>query len=193
MLRTILNQKNMSLYQLEKESHISHATLNDIYNERINIDNCSILIMSKIAAALNISIEELYRTLNYEDLSCFVFNEEFDLFKSDILQRLKNMNDDAFVDDVLSNKRIDHYYENKEYSKALYLLSLLDYICSKNSIPIVKEYNSLRDYKLNKISISKSLYLLLLTKRIRITDVYKNCLKPFVKHNILEGQITNVA
>ena len=97
MLRSVLNDKNISLYQLEKASHISHATLNDIYNERSNIDNCSILVMSKIAASLNMDIDDLYKKLTYRDLSLFTYNEDFDLFKSDTLQRLKREKEEDFI------------------------------------------------------------------------------------------------
>ena len=39
MLRVILKEKNISLYGLEKKSDISHSTLSDIYNEKINIES----------------------------------------------------------------------------------------------------------------------------------------------------------
>ena len=61
MLRVILKEKNISLYSLEKKSDISHSTLSDIYNEKINIDKCSILTMKKIASSLKMSIEETYK------------------------------------------------------------------------------------------------------------------------------------
>ena len=80
MLKAILNERNMSLYKLEKSSLVSHATLNDIYNEKININNCTISVMSKLANALNLEIEDLYRMLTYDDISLFAYNEDFDLF-----------------------------------------------------------------------------------------------------------------
>ena len=97
MLRAILSNHNISLYQLEKISHISHATLNDIYNERSNINNCSVLVMSKIAASLNMDIDSLYKKLAYDDLSLFTYSEDFDLFKSSTLQRLKNEGEETFL------------------------------------------------------------------------------------------------
>lgn len=192
MLRTILNQKNISLYQLEKKSNVSHATLNDIYNERINVDNCSILTMSKIAKALDISIEQLYQTLSYNDLSYFAYDDDFDLFKSSTLQQLKAMNQNDFINHVVSKKYIEYYYEEKDYTKAFYLLSLIDYLCKENSLPLLEQYDELRGLKLKKTYVSKSLYLLLSTKNIRITEVYKECIDSFKDHNILEGQIDNV-
>lgn len=192
MLRSVLNDKNISLYQLEKASHISHATLNDIYNERSNIDNCSILVMSKIAASLNMDIDDLYKKLTYRDLSLFTYNEDFDLFKSDTLQRLKREKEEDFIKRMATTDVINNYYQNNKYKEALYLLALLDYLSKKNSLPLLKQYDYLRDYKLDKVYVSKSLYLLLAYKSTTITSIYKECIKEFLKYNIVEAEIDNV-
>ena len=192
MLRSVLNDKNISLYQLEKASHISHATLNDIYNERSNIDNCSILVMSKIAASLNMDIDDLYKKLTYRDLSLFTYNEDFDLFKSDTLQRLKREKEEDFIKRMATTDVINNYYQNNKYKEALYLLALLDYLSKKNSLPLLKQYDYLRDYKLDKVYVSKSLYLLLAYKSTTVTSIYKECIKEFLKYNIVEAEIDNV-
>ena len=188
MLRVILNDRNQSLYQLEKTSHISHATLNDIYNEKYNVDNCSISIMSKIANSLSMSIDSLYSYLSYDDLSLITFDDDFDLFKSNTLQRLKVVGKEEFIDDVISSHSIDSLYNDKQYAKALYLLSLVNYLSDE----FHSEYNYLRDIKLDKLYVSKSIYLLLLTKIIKISDVYKESIKTFLDHNIVEAEIDNV-
>ena len=192
MLRSVLNDKNISLYQLEKASHISHATLNDIYNERSNIDNCSILVMSKIAASLNMDIDDLYKKLTYRDLSLFTYNEDFDLFKSDTLQRLKREKEEDFIKRMAATDVINNYYQHNKYKEALYLLALLDYLSKKNSLPLLKQYDYLRDYKLDKVYVSKSLYLLLAYKSTTVTSIYKECIKEFLKYNIVEAEIDNV-
>ncbi len=193
MLRAILNSKNMSLYELEKASSISHATLNDIYNERSNINNCTISIMSKLADALKMNIDELYKTLNYDNLSLFAYSSDFDLFKSDTLQRLKVSDEVAFVANVINLKEIDNYFYDKKYLESLYLLSLVDYLCAKNKIPQLEQYNYFREYKFDKIYVSKSIYLLLTLKQIKVTDIFKSAIKEFLKHNIVEAEIENVA
>ena len=192
MLKAILSVKNISLYQLEKTSHVSHATLNDIYNEKSNIYNCSVSIMSKIAIALDMSLDELYEKLTYNDLSLFRYSEDFDLFKSNILQRLKIEKEHLFVSSIVSQNVIDECYQKQEYSKALYLLSLIDYISTKNKKPYIDKYDYLRDFKLNKLNVSKSIYLLLKTKQLTVTNIFKECPRDFLKHNIVEADIDNV-
>ena len=146
MLRAILNSKNMSLYELEKASSISHATLNDIYNERSNINNCTISIMSKLADALKMNIDELYKILNYDNLSLFAYNSDFDLFKSDTLQRLKKTDESSFITNVIESKEIENYFFKKKYLESLYLLSLVDYLSDKNNIPLLKKYEQIRRF-----------------------------------------------
>lgn len=192
MLRTILNDKNITLYQLEKASNISHATLNDIYNERSNINNCSILVMSKIAASLNMQIDDLYKKLSYNDLSLITYDESFDLFKSNALQQLKKVGEDIFLNQILINNTIDEYYKSEDYLKALYLLSLVDYLYTKRNMPLLTKYNELRNKKLDKVYVQKSIYLLLLMKIKTMTSIYKECIKEFLKHNIVEANIDEV-
>ena len=193
MLRVLLDSKSVSLYQLEKTSHISHATLNDIYNERSNIDNCSIAVISRIANALNISIDQAYKILTYNDLSLIAYNEQFDLFKSHTLQQLKNIGEASFIETILKDDLINSYFKNKKPLEALYLLSLLDYIMKKNGNPLLKEYDVLRDYKLDKLYVSESVYLLLAMRIITITSVYKESIAEFLKRNIVEANIYDVA
>lgn len=192
MLRAILSNQNISLYQLEKISHISHATLNDIYNEKSNIDNCSVLVMSKIAASLNMDIDSLYKKLTYDDLSLFAYSEDFDLFKSDALQRLKNEGEESFLKRVVSNQLIDKYYRYENYLEAFYLLSLVDYLYSKNKKPPLKQYDVIRSLKLTYIYVPKSIYLLLVSKRITVTQIFKESIKEFLSHNIVEAHIDDV-
>ena len=192
MLRAILSNQNISLYQLEKISHISHATLNDIYNEKSNIDNCSVLVMSKLASSLNMDIDGLYKKLVYDDLSLFTYSEDFDLFKSSTLQRLKSEGEEKFLKRVVDTQLIDEYYRYENYLEAFYLLSLVDYLYSKNKKPLLKQYDVIRSLKLTYIYVPKSIYLLLMSKRITVTQIYKESIKEFLSHNIVEAHIDDV-
>ena len=192
MLRAILSNQNISLYQLEKISHISHATLNDIYNERSNISNCSVLVMSKLANSLNMDIDSLYKKLIYDDLSLFTYSEDFDLFKSNTLQRLKSEGEEKFLKRVEDDQLIEGYYKYEKYLEAFYLLSLADYLYAKNKKPLLKQYDVIRSLKLTYIYVPKSIYLLLMSKRITVTQIYKESIKEFWSHNIVEALIDDV-
>lgn len=192
MLRVILKEKNISLYSLEKKSDISHSTLSDIYNEKINIDKCSILTMKKIASSLKMSIEELYDYLAYKKLDYFAFNRDFDLYKSEICHDYRRLKDAEFLKKYLINKEIEKLVIDKEYIKAFYLLSFVDYICLKNDLPLANKYGKLRKQKLDKIYVSESILLLLLNKKITVSQIFNECNKEFLKHNIIESEVENV-
>lgn len=192
MLRAILQSKDMSLYELEKTSQISHATLSDIYNEKSNINNCSVSVMSKMAKALKVSIDDLYDILLYDNMSLFAFDTSFDIFKSNVCHELKNLGNMDFIRRYLSNNEIVELYNAKKYKESLYLLSLVDYLSKENNIPLVSEYDEIRNKKLNKIYVSKSLYYLLKNKIVKISDTFKESIAEFLKHNIIEADIRNV-
>ena len=192
MLRLILEEKKMSLYRLEKISHISHATLNDLYNERTNIDNCSISLLYKLSKALDMSMEQLYAYLSYNDLSLLGFDSNFDLFKSNVLHELKELGDLKFIEKHLSSSSVTNLYKEKYLLEAIYLLSLIDYLSKIYNLPLSKEYETIRHYKLNKLFVSKSSYLLLKSKVTTLTRLFNESLIEFTKHNLLENDIRNV-
>lgn len=192
MLRAILQQKNMTLYQLEKSSHLPHATLSDLFNEKTNAEKCSSNFLHSLAKFLDMSMDELYEKLTYQDLTCFDFDKQFDLFKSSICQELKNIGYKKFLFKYLNTQNVWTYYQMKMMKECLYLLSLIDYLCESHDLPLVKEYDEIRQYKLSQTIVPESIYLLLKTKQIKVTDIFKKAIMTFLRHNIIESEIENV-
>ena len=182
----------MSVYKLEKTSHVSHATLNDLYNERTNVEKCSSSLVHDIAKALNISMDKLYAILSYNDLSLITYNDSFDLFKSNVCHELSDLDYKAFLKKHLSNNTVEKYYKENKVLESLYLLSMIDYLCQSHNIPLVKQYNYLREYKLDKLYVPKSIYLLLKSRNAKISELYNNAIKVFLEHNILESNVFDV-
>ena len=192
MLKVLLNSKNMSVYKLEKTSHVSHATLNDLYNERTNVEKCSSSLIHDIAKALNMSMDKLYAILTYDDLSLIAYNDSFDLFKSNVCHELSRLQYKEFIKYHLKKDSVRIYFDNKQYLESLYLLSMIDYLCISNNLPVVKNYNDIRQYKFKKMFVPKSIYLILKYKNAKMTDIYDNSISTFLDHNILEANIYDV-
>ena len=115
------------MYSLEKKTDISHSTISDILNEKINIDHCSVINIRKIAQALEMTMEDLYNSLSYNELKYITFNRNFDLFKSEICHDYKRLGEKEFVVKYLSNNEIEYLTLNKEYDKALrFLLDIVE-------------------------------------------------------------------
>ena len=192
MLKVLLNSKNMSVYKLEKTSNVSHATLNDLYNERTNVEKCSGSLIHDIAKALNMSMDKLYAILSYDDLSLITYNDSFDLFKSNVCHELLDLDYKTFLKKHLSKNTVEKYYKENKVLESLYLLSMIDYLCLSHNIPLVKQYNNLREYKLDKLYVPKSIYLLLKSKNAKISELYNNSINEFINHNIMEANIHDI-
>ena len=193
MLRVILDEKEISTYKLEKMSNVSHATLLDLYNEKTNIEKCSTALLHEVAKALNMSMDDLFDLLAYKNLSLFTFNEEFDLFKSNLCHELKERGEKEFLKKYLSNNDVIKYFEQNRYPESLYLLSMIDYLCQKFNLPLPLNYQHIRIMKLKKIYVSKSIYLLLQNKQVKVSDLYKESIPVFLKHNIVEADLYDIA
>lgn len=86
-LKSLLQEKNMTMYSLSKKTGIPQTTIRDICNNKVLLKNCSAEKVRRISNALSMSMEEL---LDY--------NKE-------------NITEDL---DELYNKRISEEEDNKD-------------------------------------------------------------------------------
>ena len=187
MLNTLIKEKNISMYRLSKNCDIPYTTLRDICTERADLKKCSAETIYKLAKELNVSMEELLEPV-------MEHRPSFELFKSNVCHRLKEMTDIPFLIDVLKSKDIDHYFEKKWYPECLYLLAMLDYISRLNDVPLCTNYNHIRKSKLEKIVYPQSL---LVTARAAqnhsiLEQAYADSIPEFKRFNIVENEVRKV-
>lgn len=60
MLKDYLEKNNISIYSLSKDIEIAYSTLNDICNGKVDINNCKVSIIKKLAKYFNTSMDEMY-------------------------------------------------------------------------------------------------------------------------------------
>lgn len=192
MLKAILEEHNMSLYKLEKLSNISHATLSDLANEKTNPNNCSSLLLNKISKTLDISMDDLFARLTYENLSSIDFDKNFDLFKSNVDQEFKRIKPIGFIKKYANNGEIKRLFDEKKYPHSFYLIALLDYSCKKIHMPLFLEYDMIRRQKLDKILVPESIYRLLEYKQMTLNDALSHSIPEFLAYNIVEADIEDV-
>ena len=185
-LKTILDSKNISQYRLSKMCQIPYTTINDIYNERTKLMNCSAETVYKIARALDLSVDYLLD----DSLRC-----SFELFKSNVCHQLKELTDINFVIEVLESNQIRVYYERNWFPECFYLLATLDYVSRINNIPLCKEYNDIRQHKLEDVIYPSSIIAMYLLKQDESIkqEAYENSIPEYRKYNIVESEIRNVA
>ena len=82
LLTELLENKQMTIYRLSKESGLPYATLNDICNGKAKLEKCSAETVYRIAHALNTSMEDLLAPY-IEKRSSFlaVFGERIVVFR----------------------------------------------------------------------------------------------------------------
>ena len=172
---------------------LPHSTLLDIYHERVNIMRCSSFVLKKISEALEMSMDDLYKFLTYEDLSLITCDLQFDLFKNNMCHEVKRLTYEKFIERYSDDETIMRLYREQKYYESVYLLSLLDNLCNETKKPIDTKFNSVREAKFDKLVVPESIYYLLLNKQITIEEIYNESLPTFLSHNIVESDVFNVA
>ena len=187
----ILNQKNMTKYRLAKESGLPHATISDICSGKTQIEKCSGETLYRIAKALSVSIEDLIRDRLEASKE---HRSSFDVFKSNVCHRVKDMGDLDFIIAVLERNVIREYYQKKWVAEALYLLAMVDYLSRLNDLPLCNEYDDLRSKRLAKPLYPMSVVMAdaFSQTTIHAESSYQKAIPEFLRFNIVESEIRNV-
>ncbi len=188
MLNTLMEQKNMSKYRLAKVSEVPYATVNDICNQKARLEKCSAETIYKIAKALDVSMETLLEP-------CFVKRSSFEIFKSNVCHRVKELDDWNFIIETLEKDEIRMYYDRKWYAESFYLLAMLDYLSRLNHVSLCSRYNDLRRCRLQE-PIYPASVLMTAAVSPRSAEIKeqarREAIPEFMRFNIVESEVRNV-
>ncbi len=192
-LNEMLEQKNITKYRLWKESGVPQATISDICTGKTHIEKCSAETIYRIAKVLDVSMESLIASA-VQRLDEERNRPSFDLFKSNVCHRVKDMGDIPFIIDLLRTNKIRELYEKKWFPEALYLLAMLDYLSRENNVPICTNYDDIRRAKLQRRIYPSSVSIL--CKAQKSDTPKEECLRlaipEFLRFNIVESEVRNV-
>ena len=185
-IHEVLQEKNMSIYRLARDSELPYATVNDICNGKAKLEKCSAETVYKIARALDVSMEELIAP-------CILKRSSFENFKSSVCHRVKELGDIEFIIDTLESRDIRTYYDRKWYPESLYLLAMLDYLSRENDVPVAREYDDLRRCRLEKTVYPASLRAVSTAagNDDALKEAEKAAIPEFMRFNIVESEIRN--
>lgn len=185
-LNARMAQQNLSIYRLAKTSGVPYATLNDICNGKAKLEKCSVETVYRLARALDVSMEELLAP-------CLTKRSNFELFKSNVCHRLKEMGDLDFIMDVLKSREIRTYYDRGWYPESLYLLAMLDYISRLNGVPLCSEYDDLRRCSLEKPLYPASVLAICAASKDdrAMLQAEHDAIPEFKRFNIIECEVRN--
>ncbi|MBQ9887000.1 MAG: helix-turn-helix transcriptional regulator [Lachnospiraceae bacterium] len=187
MINDIIKQQHLSKYRLAKNSGIPYMTINDICGGRTNPADCSAKTIYKLSKVLGVSMEALVEPYIQP-------RPAFELFKSNVCHRLKELGDIDFLIDTIEGGEIVTYYNRSWYPECLYLLAMVDYISRENDVPLCEEYNSYRSLKLDDIIFPSG--VLMADAAAQSDDAkeaaLRNAIPEFKRFNIVENEVRDV-
>lgn len=183
----LLERKNMSLYRLSKNSGVPYATVHDICHGKTSLDKCTAETVYKLSRELGLSMEELLAPYLRERIS-------FELYKSNVCHRLKELGDIEFILETLQKDDISKLYQRKWYPESLYLLAMLDYVSRENNIPLCTKYQALRSIKLQETLYPASVLAMAAVDAQQTAKIHarSQSIPEFLRHNIIESEVRNV-
>lgn len=183
----LMEQKAVTKYRLSKNSGIPYTTVCDICNGKTRLENCSAKTVYKIAEALGVSMEDLLDFDSKERCS-------FELYKSSVCHRVKEMGDVNFIIETLEQDDIREYYQRGWHRECLYLLAMLDYISRMNNIPICTGYDDLRCCKLKEPLYPSGILTAAIVSGgdAPKTKALQEAIPEFLRFNIVESEVRNV-
>lgn len=192
-LSSLLKQKQLSIYQCAKESHIPYSTLSDILRGKTKIEKCTAETIYKLARTLHVTMEELLSECFKEDKNASNLGD-FEIYKSNICHLVKDKGDIDFIIDILKENQIRTYWERKWYRESFYLLAMVDYLSRENGLPLCNDYEDIRNCTLPEPLYPRD--VILAAKLDASLDQKEQCLKEaipeFLRFNIIESEIRNV-
>ena len=192
-INELLKERNISKYRLWKESGVPQATISDICTGKTRIEKCSAETIYRISKVLDVPMESLIapavQRLDEENK-----RPSFEIFKSNVCHRVKDMGDIPFMINLLETDQIRAFYNKKWYPEALYLLAMLDYLSKENDIPICNIYDDIRKAKLQQPIYPSSVTIL--CKTLNSDAPKEECTRmaipEFLRFNIVECEVRNV-
>ncbi len=192
-LMSLLKERQLSVYQCAKESHVPYTTLSDIVKGKTRIEKCTAETIYKLARTLHVTMEELLTECFREDENAPNLRD-FEIYKSNVCHLVKDKGDMDFIIDILKENQIRTYWKRQWYRESFYLLAMVDYLSRENGLPLCNDYEDIRNCKLSEPLYPRD--ILLAAKLDGSFDMREQCRKEaipeFLRFNIIESEIRNV-
>ena len=188
-----LTERNITKYRLSKESGVPYSTVQDICSGKAQLEKCTAEVLYRLAKVLDVSMEELVESA-MEGGEKMERRCAFDIFKSNVCHRVKDMGDLDFIIELLETNEIRCLYDKKWYLESLYLLAMLDYLSRENELPLCADYDDIRAQKLQRVVYPASVVVAshaAKSDRPR-KESWVNAIPEFRRFNIVEGEVRNV-
>lgn len=188
-----LAEQGITKYRLSKDSGVPYTTINDICSGKARVEKCSADTLYRIAKALDVPMETLIESA-MEGGGDMEHRPSFELYKSNVCHRVKDIGDLDFIIRTLETDEIRRLYEKQWYPECLYLLAMVDYLSRENSLPLCTNYNDLRAQRLKETIYPASVVVASYAAkddRMR-QESWSAAIPEFRRFNIVESEVRNV-
>lgn len=187
-LKDLLKEKNLTIHRCSQLSSIPYATLSDLVSKKTDIRKCSVDTFSRLALVLDMSMDDLYHTMND---SCRV---SFETFKGNVCHSVKENGDMQWIIDTLKQDTVSTYWSWHWYPEAFYTLAMLDYLSRINGIEICRNYDSIRKSRLKDTIYPRDVELTadMNPETDEKAKVLEESIPEFRRFNIAEMDVRNV-
>jgi transcriptional regulator with XRE-family HTH domain len=186
-INDLLNQKNLTKYQLSKMSGVPFATISDISTGKARIEKCTADTLYKLAKAFDVTMEDLIA-------DSVEYRRSFESFKSNVCHQVKDMGDMDFIICTLESGKIRKLYQKQWYPESLYLLAMVDYLSRENDLSPCAEYSDIRRAKL-RVPIFPSGVIAMSAASCgdeAKRESLSHAIPEFMRFNIVESEVRNV-
>lgn len=187
MLKDLLDEKKLSLYQCSKLSGIPYTTLSEVVRGKTKLSKCSAETVLKLSRMLGMSMEDLLSAS--DDL-----RPDYEVYKSNVCHRVKDLGELDFIVQTLRTDEVRHLWQRKWYFEAFYLLAMLDYLSRLNGLPLCNQFDDIRAQSLRQPLYPRD--VLLEEKLHPGSQVLRRCrmeaVPEFMRFNIVESEVRNV-
>ena len=188
MLRRIIQEKGMSVYECARRSGVPYMTLSDLVNHKTDLKKCSVDTLFRLCKTLEISMDSVVNAY----FNCEI--TDFEAFRSSICHMVKSMGELPFVLETLKSNLIREKWNEDKYEECFYLLAMVDYLSRKNNIPLVNDYDDIRMNKLLEPLFPRDINLIdtLFPEKHIKDEASRKSIPEFSKFNIIETEISDV-
>lgn len=186
-VQELMKERNLSMYRLAKNSGVPYATVNDICSGKAKLEKCTAETVYKLAVSLDVTVEELLAP-------CFVQRTSFELFKSNVCHRVKELGDLDFLIQTLEQDEVRSYYKRKWYPECFYTLAMVDYLSRIHNIPLCSQYDDLRRQKLHEPVYPASVLALAAVSmdNATLSRAREESIPEFSRYNIIETEVRDI-
>ena len=136
------------------------------------------------------------RVFKWEKTDKFTFT----WYRSEICHFLKESGDADFIAAIVGERWVERFWEWQWYAEAFYLIAIVDYLSDLHNVERYGGYNTYRRYKLENVLYPQDVLInfRLQPEKYNPQMVIEQCKKDpcsryFIRYNIVEGDIRDVA